>query len=249
MVFLEYFVKAARFLFITPCHFDFFMVEYIRKQTDERKVILEKKKAGIFTAISDVTRRISITVNMTIYTIYLIYLIYSISADIGIKWLNIALAVLTAIFMLVYLILRLSSTKKSKQIKQAKKYYKRFKLVARAVSSLTAVYALIVAIDSVSPFALIAALLGAVFIVLRLVTELITYLIGRALKKAKNRITGHRVKRSADDENTDTVEAPRELKHKQSKKSRRKPEPNFLDEIDEKITPESECLLSDFEEL
>ena len=224
------------------------MVKYMRKQTDERKVILEKKKAGIFTAISDVTRRISITVNMTIYTIYLIYLIYSISADIGIKWLNIALAVLTAIFMLVYLILRLSSTKKSKQIKQAKKYYKRFKLVARAVSSLTAVYALIVALDSVSPFALIAALLGAVFIVLRLVTELITYLIGRALKKAKNRITG-RFRKPADDDDLDTVKAPRELKHKQSKKSRRKPEPNFLDEIDEKITPESECLLSDFEEL
>lgn len=209
---------------------------------------MEKKKAGIFTAISDVTRRISITVNMTIYTIYLIYLIYSISADIGIKWLNIALAVLTAIFMLVYLILRLSSAKKSKQIKQAKKYYKRFKLVARAVSSLTAVYALIVAIDSVSPFALITALLGAVFIVLRLVSELITYLIGRALKKAKNRITA-RFRKPADDDDLDTVKAPRELKHKANKKSRRKQETNFFDDIDEKITPESECLLSDFEEL
>ena len=209
---------------------------------------MEKKKAGIFTAISDVTRRISITVNMTIYTIYLIYLIYSISADIGIKWLNIALAVITAIFMLVYLILRLSSAKKSKQIKQAKKYYKRFKLVARAVSSLTAVYALIVAIDSVSPFALITALLGAVFIVLRLVSELITYLIGRALKKAKNRITA-RFRKPADDDDLDTVKAPRELKHKAKKKSRRKQETNFFDDIDEKITPESECLLSDFEEL
>lgn len=209
---------------------------------------MENKKAGIFTAISDVTRRLSITVNMTIYSIYLIYLIYSISADIGIKWLNIALAVLTAIFMLVYVILRLSSTKKSKQIKQAKKYYKRFKLVARAVSSLTAVYALIVAVDSVSPFALIAALLGAVFILLRLVTELITYLIGKALKKAKNRIAS-RFKKPVGDEDIDTVEPPRELKHKTKKRSRRKPETNLLDDIDEKITPESECLLSDFEGL
>ena len=83
---------------------------------------MEKKKLGIIAAISDVTRRLSITVNVTIYSIYLIYLIYSISADLGVKWLNIVLAVLTAIFMIVYVILRLSITKTSGRIKLAKKY-------------------------------------------------------------------------------------------------------------------------------
>lgn len=208
---------------------------------------MEKKQNGIIAAIGDVTRRVSITVNMTIYSIYLIYLIYSISADIGVKWLNIALAVLTAVFMLVYIILRLSSTKNSKQIKKAKRYYKRFKLIARAVSSLTAVYALIVAFDSVSPFALIAALLGAVFIVLRLISELITYLIGKAFGRAKKKITDRM--RKPTDEDTDTVAPKKRSRAAAKAAARRKTNPNLFDEIDEKITPESESLLTDFEEL
>ncbi len=209
---------------------------------------MENNKIGIFSAISDVTRRVSITVNMVIYSIYLIYLIYSISADVGVKWLNISLAVITAVFMVVYLILRLSSAKKSKQIKRAKKYYKRFKLIARAVSSLTAVYALIIAFDTVDPFAFLFAVLGAVFIVLRLLTELITYLIGRLVKKAKNKITGLFKKPATEEEELEEA-VPKRARAATKKKPRRKREPNILDEIDEKITPEHECLLSDFEEL
>ena len=205
---------------------------------------MEKKKLGIIAAISDVTRRLSITVNVTIYSIYLIYLLYSISADLGVKWLNITLAVLTAVFMIVYVVLRLSSTKTSGKIKQAKKYYKRFKLIARAVSSVTAVYALLIAVDSVSPFALIVALLGAVFVVLRLRIELITYLIGRAIKKAKVRIV-NRFKKPA----AETADSPSTPEDKKKRRGRRKPEPNLFDEIEEKITPAEECLLTDFEEL
>ena len=215
---------------------------------NRKEITLKNKKTGLLAAINDVFRRLSITVNVTIYTIYLIYLIYCISANIGIKWLNIALAILTGIFTVVYVVLRLSSTKKSKQIKQAKRYYKRFKMIAKAVSSITAVYALIVAFDSVSPFALIAALLGAVFVVLRLITELVIYLIGKAIKKAKNSIANRFKKRTDDEENfaEDTVVSN---SSERLTKRRRRREPTLIDEIEEKITPAEECLLSDFEEL
>ncbi len=208
---------------------------------------MKNKKIGLFEAISDVLRRLSITFNMTVYSIYLVYLIISIFADIGVKWLNIVLAIMTAAFMVVYIVLRLSSEKRAGEIKKAKRYYKRFKMIARAVSSLTAVYALIVAFDTSSPLApivLIASLLGAVFVVLRLICELITHLIGKALKKAGAKISDRMRSKKGE---IDVVEPPRELKSRGKKKARHKQETNLFDDIEEKITPESECLLNDFE--
>lgn len=210
----------------------------------------EKKQNALIKAISDVFRRLTITVNLTVYSIYLIYLIYSLARDVGIKAINIALIFITAAFMIVYLVLRLSDTKKRKEIKQIKKYYKRFKLIARAVSSITAVYALIVSM-SADPFALIVALLGAVFVIIRLIVELISYLVQRKLMKIKEKIM-NRKKTREELEDIDPDMLPHEEgreKNVRRRKKRKNEKPTIIDELEEKIVPIDDCLLSDIEEI
>ena len=210
----------------------------------------EKKQNALIKAISDVFRRLTITVNLTVYSIYLIYLIYSLARDVGIKAINIALIFITAAFMIVYLVLRLSDTKKRKEIKQIKKYYKRFKLIARAVSSITAVYALIVSMNA-DPFALIVALLGAVFVIIRLVVELISYLVQRKLRKIKEKIM-NRKKTREELEDMDPDMLPHEEgreKNVRRRKKRKNEKPTIIDELEEKIVPIDDCLLSDIEEI
>ena len=207
----------------------------------------EKKQNIIIKSISDVFRRLSITVNLTVYSIYLIYLIYSISAGVGLLYVNIALAILTAAFMVVYLVLRLSSKRRGKEIKQIKRYYKRFKLVARAVTSITAVYALFVAIDSVSPFAIILSLLGAIFVIIRLIVELISYFIQRKLRKIKDSIVG-RFKRRRDDD-IEVVMPAEDEERQPRRKRKRKENTTIFDEIEEKIVPIDDCLLSDIDQI
>ena len=87
--------------------------------------VKSEKRGKMFESVRRVFRNLSISVNLTVYAIYLIYLVYSIYADVGIKAVNIALIFVTAAFMIVYLVLRLSRRKSGKQIRQIKHYYKK----------------------------------------------------------------------------------------------------------------------------
>ena len=199
---------------------------------------VEKKKTVVY-SISQVFRNLSISVNLTIYAIYLIYLLYSISNDVGIKAINIALAMVTAAFMVVYLILRLSGKKRGKELKQIKHYYKSFKLVTRAASAIIGVYALFTAVGSVSPLAIIIAFLGAVFLVIRLIVELILFLIRRQIRKMKGK------KAEIDLEEEEEVAPPTDKK----KRKRKLWELTKKDEeLEDLIVPVDECLLNDIDE-
>lgn len=209
----------------------------------------ERKQNALFKAVRDVFRRLSITVTLTVYSIYLIYFIYSLAADVGVKAINVVLIALTAAFMAVYLVLRLSETRKSSEIKQIKQYYKRVKLIARAITSITAVYALITAASSVNPFALIVAILGAVFVVIRLIVELISYLIQRKLKEVKqNYLLRSSVRMKMKNANSEGLPHDRTHKKKAKRKSKLDIEkPRIIEDLEEKIIPLDECLLSDIE--
>ena len=195
-----------------------------------------KKKTTVVYSISQVFRNLSISVNLTIYAIYLIYLLYSISKGVGIKVLNIVLAMVTAAFMVVYLILRLSGKKRGKELKQIKHYYKNFKLVTRATSAIVGVYALLTAVTSVSPLAIIIAFIGAVFLIIRLIVELVLFLIRRRIRKIK----GER------QEIYDQVaQAPTDKK----KRKRKLWELTKKDEeLEDVIVPIDECLLNDIDD-
>ena len=215
-----------------------------------KEIQKEKRQNTLIKAISDVFRRLSITVNLTVYSIYIIYLLYSLIRGVGYKYINIALIILTAAFMAVYLVLRLSETRKRKEIKQIKQYYKRFKLIARAVSSITAVYALIVSM-SADPIAIIIAMLGAVFVLIRLVVELISYLIQKKVRKIKENISTRMANRR-EMADIDPADLPYEGERPKRVKRRRRKDstiPKFVDELEEKIVPIDECLLSDIEEI
>ena len=201
-----------------------------------------KKKNTVVYSISQVFRNLSISINLTIYAIYLVYLIYSITADVGVKPINIALALVTAAFMVVYLVLRLSGKRKGKQLKQITYYYKNFKLVARTASAITAVYALITAIGAVSPFAIIIAFLGAVFLVFRLIVELVLFLIRRKIRK----ICGNR-HQDEPDETDDEEEAQKPAARR--KRKRKLWEIGKKDEhLEDIIIPVDKCLLNDIDE-
>lgn len=148
----------------------------------------EKTNAGLFSGVSKLFRNLSIAANLSVYTIYLIYLIYSINAGLGILAINISLAALTAIFMVTYVILRLSDKKKNAEIRKAKKYYKNFKLFTKIITTLTAIYAIFTAINSVSPFAIFTSILGAIFLAIRIIIELVLGAIKRKIQKVKKAI-------------------------------------------------------------
>ncbi len=206
---------------------------------------MKSNKVSLLTSLSDVFLRLSITVNLTVYTIYLIYLIHTIVADIGVMVINIILALLTLAFMVVYVVLRLSGRRKSKELKQIKRYYKRVKLIAQTVSAITAVYSLIVAFASVSPFALIVSILGAVFMIIRLIVEVVSYHVQRKLRRLKDAIVGRFKK-----DNPKDAEADEEIRPRTERRKRNKGEvPKFVEEFEEKIVPIDDCLLSDIEKI
>lgn len=207
------------------------------KRTSVKTETKPQKKTTVVYSISQVFRNLSISVNLTIYAIYLIYLLYSISKGVGIKVLNIVLAMVTAAFMVVYLILRLSGKKRGKELKQIKHYYKNFKLVTRATSAIVGVYALLTAVTSVSPLAIIIAFIGAVFLVIRLIVELILFLIRRRIRKIK----GER-QEIYDDR---VAQAPTDKK----KRKRKLWELTKKDEeLEDVIVPIDECLLNDIDD-
>lgn len=207
------------------------------KRTSVKTEAKPQKKTTVVYSISQVFRNLSISVNLTIYAIYLIYLLYSISKGVGIKVLNIVLAMVTAAFMVVYLILRLSGKKRGKELKQIKHYYKNFKLVTRATSAIVGVYALLTAVTSVSPLAIIIAFIGAVFLVIRLIVELVLFLIRRRIRKIK----GER-QEIYDDR---VAQAPTDKK----KRKRKLWELTKKDEeLEDVIVPIDECLLNDIDD-
>ena len=208
----------------------------------------QKKESQVVISITQVFRNLSISVNFTVYSIYLIYLIYSIFADVGIKMVNFALACATAAFMAVYLVLRLSNKKRGRQLKMIKHYYKNFKLVARGMSAIVAIYAIITSVGSVSPMAMIISLLGLVFVIIKLIVELILGFIRKKLRKMTSKADD-----DADDGDDDEEEvAPRRRKltrTERRKRRRNKTNKEIIDEmIEEIIIPVDSCLLSDIDE-
>ncbi len=208
------------------------------------------QKKSVIYSISQVFRNLSISMTLTVYAIYLIYLIYSITHDIGIKILNIALALVTAAFMVVYLVLRLSGKKRGKELRQIKHYYKNFKLLARTTSAIIAIYALLTAIGSVSPLAIIIAFLGAVFLVFRIIVELILLFIRKKFQKIKANITA---KRSDETEIDDVDEDNGEDKTAEQKPARRKRKRRIWEigkkdeHLEDIVVPVDQCLLNDLD--
>lgn len=151
---------------------------------------MEKNKNIITESIGDIFRSFSISVNITVYATYLLFLLFCIFAKVGLQFINIILAILTALFMVAYLYLRLSGRKNRKRVRQIKKYYKNIRLAARLVIAVTALYSLVAATDSGSPLALIIALLGVVFITIRIFVELFLYFIKSKIREIKDSVKG-----------------------------------------------------------
>lgn len=130
-------------------------------------------------------RNISISITVAVHLIYIGYLAYSLKQDIGIKEVNIALIVGTAVFLVAYLFLQIVTDNRKSRLKTTKKFYKRFKLVTKVFTTGTAVYSLVTAAKAVSPFAMILSVLGAIFLAVRVITELLVALISSQARKIK----------------------------------------------------------------
>lgn len=144
---------------------------------------------------------VSVTATLLIHLIYLGYLTYALLSGIGVKEINIALIAGTLIFLVTYLIFRLGNKEKKQKVKTTKRFYKNFKLITKLFTSLTAIYTLYTAQDA-GFFARIFAIIGAVILVLRLVGELLSFIIKRKVKTAKeNRAKRREEKRNKPSEN------------------------------------------------
>lgn len=133
-------------------------------------------------------KNISITATVAVNLIYIAYLAYSLMNDIGIKAVNIALIIGTAIFLLSYLFLQMVTENRKTKLKSTKRFYKRFKLATKVFSTGTAIYSLATAAKSVSPFAMLLSVIGAVFLGIRIITELLVGLISHQAKKISESI-------------------------------------------------------------
>lgn len=132
-------------------------------------------------------RNISITFNLAVYLMYIAYLGYALDQGIGIKEVNIALIIGTALFLIIYIALRTVGSGSKKGLKATKKFYKRFKLTTKVFSVGTSLYAVVTAQSAISPIARILAYLGAALLILRLITELITSAAQRSAKRIKKK--------------------------------------------------------------
>ena len=145
-------------------------------------------KENLKTIKAELKRQItilSVSATVIINLIYLGYLTYSLGAGVGVREINIALMAGTVIFLAVYLFFRLGNREEKKQkVKTTKKFYKNFKLITKLFTSLTALYALYTAQDA-NFIARVFAVIGAVMLALRLIGELLSFLIKRKVKKKK----------------------------------------------------------------
>lgn len=133
-------------------------------------------------------KKLSISVTLTAHLLYIGYLAYALTHNIGIRGVNIALMIGTAVFLAAYLLLQLVGQNKKSRLKSTKRFYKRFKLATKVFSTGTAIYSLVTAAKSVSPFAMILSTLGAVFLAIRIITELLVSLIERKARRIKESI-------------------------------------------------------------
>ena len=143
-----------------------------------------KEEKGCFSGIKRKIKTLSIISTLAIHLSYIAYLFYSIKNDIGVKAVNIVLIVGTGIFLLAYLVMALVGGRKN--VRTTKLFYKRFKLIAKMFSSGTAIYSLITASKAVSPFAMILPSIGATLLAIRIIIELLAFLIARKTKSIVN---------------------------------------------------------------
>jgi hypothetical protein len=140
-------------------------------------------------------RKLSIISTLTVHLLYIAYLGYSLMNDIGIKPVNIALMVGTAVFLIVYLFLQLFGENRKSKLKTTKKFYKKFKLATKVFTTGTAIYSLATAAKSVSPFAMILSVVGAVFLAIRILTDILVGLISKKVKNIKENMKNRRERR------------------------------------------------------
>ncbi len=149
------------------------------------------KKNGFFAKLKRKFKMLSVIITLIIHLSYIAYLAYSLNSDVGIKAVNVVLIIGTSVFLAAYLIMQLIGVG---NIKKTKKFYKRFKLVTKLFTSITAIYSLITA-STVSPYAMILPVIGAAFLLLRIVIDIIVSLIAGATKKAINSFKNKRERR------------------------------------------------------
>ena len=154
---------------------------------------MAKKEYGFRARLARKMKRLSITTTLIVNLIYIGYLAYSLKNDVGIKEVNIALIIGTAVFMVASLFFKLIGGREN--LKTTKRFYKRFKLVTKLFSSATAIYSLITAAKAVSPFAMILSTIGAGFLVLRLITELLGSLVSGKARRIKADLAAKRERR------------------------------------------------------
>jgi uncharacterized membrane protein len=131
---------------------------------------------------------ITISSTVIINLLYISYLRFALRHGIGNRYVNFALTIATALFLLLYLIFRLFGENK-KNVKRTKRIYKRFKLLTKLFTVLTAIYVLITATGSVTPMAGIFAYLNAILLALQLIFELVASLITRGARRVKESVS------------------------------------------------------------
>ena len=185
-------------------------------------------------------KNLSIISTLTINLIYIGYLTYSLMNDVGIKVVNIALIIGTSVFLLVYLFLQLVGQKQKGQLKSTKRTYKRFKLATKLFTTATALYSLFTAASSANFIATVITAVGAGFLVLRIIVEIITELIRRKARKIKEDFIAKRESKK--------MEAIEKRQNKRMEKSlannRTKKSAKISPEKDEEETPDDSCAIS-----
>ena len=150
---------------------------------------MKKKEKGFLSGVKKKFKTLSIISTLAIHLSYIAYLSYSLDKDIGVKAVNIALIIGTAVFLIAYLIMTLVGN--GRNIKTTRFFYKRFKMITKLFTSGTAVYSLITASKAVSPLAMILPSIGATLLALRILIDLLVFLITR---KAKSIVNGFKNK-------------------------------------------------------
>lgn len=135
---------------------------------------------------------VSVSFTVLVHLLYIGYLRFALRKSIGNRYVNLVLVLMTAVFLVVYLIFSLVG-KNKKNAKRTKKVYKRFKLLMKIFTVGTAVYTVFTALGSVSPLAILYSVANAIVLVLRLIFELIISLVGFGARKVKSKIGKKRI--------------------------------------------------------
>ena len=212
------------------------MVKLLHRQLGEVK--MKEKLIAAKDEFNRQIKRLSIISTLTIHLLYIGYLAYSLINDVGIKIVNLALIIGTAVFLVVYLFLQLIGQKS--QIKSSKRTYKRFKLITKVFTTATAIYSLITAASSTNIIATIITAVGAGFLALRVLVEIIVALIKRKAKRFKEDFIAKRESKK--------MEAIEKRQNKRMEKAlaknRTKKPAKISPENTEEETPDDSCAIS-----